>query len=77
MTRSQTVVELPEFQRRAKSIMSNNEREAAINYVAANLKRAFLSAAGFARSASRGREVAKAVGLGRCMYLVEPTYRSF
>jgi len=36
MTRWQTVVELPEFQRRAKAIMSEQEREAAINYIAAN-----------------------------------------
>jgi hypothetical protein len=36
MTRLQAVVELPEFQRRAKAIMSEQEREAAINYIAAN-----------------------------------------
>ena len=36
MTRLQTVVELPEFQRRAKAIMSEQEREAAINFIAAN-----------------------------------------
>ena len=36
MTRLQTVVELPEFQRRAKAIMSDQEREAAINVIAAN-----------------------------------------
>jgi hypothetical protein len=36
MTRLQTVVELPEFQRRAKAIMSEQEREAAINYIAGN-----------------------------------------
>ena len=32
----QTIVELPEFQRRAKSIMSDSEREAMIGWVAAN-----------------------------------------
>jgi hypothetical protein len=36
MTRLQTVVELAEFQRRAKAIMSDQEREAAINYISAN-----------------------------------------
>lgn len=36
MTRLQTVVELAEFQRRAKAIMSDQEREAAINYIVAN-----------------------------------------
>ena len=36
MTRLQTIVELPEFQRRAKAIMSEQEREAAINFIAAN-----------------------------------------
>ncbi len=32
----QTVVELPEFQRRAKSMMSDGEREAMIDWIAAN-----------------------------------------
>lgn len=32
----QTVVELPEFQRRAKSIMSDREREAAVVWIAEN-----------------------------------------
>ncbi len=36
MTRLQTVVELPEFQRRAKATMSDREREAAIAFIAAN-----------------------------------------
>ena len=32
----QTIVELPEFQRRAKSIMTDAEREAAILWIAEN-----------------------------------------
>nr|WP_296430298.1 hypothetical protein [Roseovarius sp. BRH_c41] len=36
MTRLQRVVELPEFQRRAKAIMSDQKREATINFIAAN-----------------------------------------
>lgn len=32
----QTVVELPEFQRRAKTVMSDTEREAAIVWIALN-----------------------------------------
>lgn len=32
----QTVVELPEFLRRAKAIMSDEERFALVNYIAAN-----------------------------------------
>jgi len=32
----QTVVELPEFRRRAKAIMSDDERTALVDYVAAN-----------------------------------------
>ncbi|WP_127903657.1 type II toxin-antitoxin system RelE/ParE family toxin [Solirhodobacter olei] len=36
MTRLQTVVELPEFQKRARAIMSEQERKAAIDYIAAN-----------------------------------------
>lgn len=36
MTKLQTVVELPEFQRRAKTVMSDSEREAAILWIAGN-----------------------------------------
>jgi len=36
MTKLQTVVELPEFQRRAKAVMSDDEREAAIVWIAEN-----------------------------------------
>ncbi len=36
MTALQTVVELPEFLRRAKAIMSDDERHAIVDYVAAN-----------------------------------------
>ena len=36
MTRMQTVIELPEFQKRAKVVMSDPERNAAINFIAAN-----------------------------------------
>lgn len=36
MTKLQTVAEMPEFQRRAKAIMSDEEREAAIQFMAAN-----------------------------------------
>lgn len=36
MTKLQTVAEMPEFQRRAKAIMSDEERAAAIQFIAAN-----------------------------------------
>lgn len=36
MSKLQTVVELPEFQRRSKAIMSDGEREAAIVWIAEN-----------------------------------------
>ena len=36
MTILQTVAEMPEFQRRAKAIMTEDEREAAIQFIAAN-----------------------------------------
>jgi len=36
MTMLQTVVELPEFQRRAKSIMTDREREQMISFIAEN-----------------------------------------
>ncbi|MER3355837.1 MAG: type II toxin-antitoxin system RelE/ParE family toxin [Hoeflea sp. D1-CHI-28] len=36
MTKLQTIVELAEFQRRSKSIMSDSEREAAVAWIAEN-----------------------------------------
>lgn len=36
MSKLQTFVELPEFQRRAKAIMSDSEREAAVVWIAEN-----------------------------------------
>ena len=36
MTRLQTVVELPEFLRRAKAIMTEDERAALVDFIAAN-----------------------------------------
>ena len=36
MTRLQTVVELPEFLRRAKAIMTEEERAALVDFIAAN-----------------------------------------
>jgi hypothetical protein len=36
MTRLQTVIELPEFLRRAKAIMPDAEREALVDFIAAN-----------------------------------------
>lgn len=36
MTRLQTVAEMPEFQRRAKAIMTEDERTALLDFVAAN-----------------------------------------
>ena len=36
MTNLQTVVELPEFQKRAKAVMSDKELSAAISFIAAN-----------------------------------------
>lgn len=36
MKKLQTVAEMPEFQRRAKAVMSEDEREAAIQFIAAN-----------------------------------------
>lgn len=36
MTKLQTVVELTEFKRRAKAVMSESEREAAIVWIAGN-----------------------------------------
>ena len=39
MARLQTVVELPEFQRQVKSTMTDDERQSAISFIAANPER--------------------------------------
>ncbi|MFT5130626.1 MAG: hypothetical protein ACI8W8_004257 [Rhodothermales bacterium] len=77
MMRLQTVVELPEFQKRAKAIMSDQEREAAINYVAANpAGLEFLSAAACAKSVYLGKAAAKVAGSERYMCLAGRICRS-
>jgi hypothetical protein len=76
MTRLQTVVELPEFQKRAKAIMSDQEREAAINFVAANPE-AGVSLGGGLRKVRIPREGGgKSADSGRCMFLEERICRS-
>lgn len=68
MTRLQTVVELAEFQRRAKAIMSDQEREAAINYIAANPE-AGVSLGGGLRKVRIPREGGGKSGGFRTMYV--------
>ncbi len=68
MTRLQTVVELAEFQRRAKAIMSDQEREAAINYIAANPE-AGVSLGGGLRKVRIPRVVGGKSGGFRTMYV--------
>jgi hypothetical protein len=68
MTRLQTVVELAEFQRRAKAIMSDQEREAAINYIAANPE-AGVSLGGGLRKVRIPREGGGKSGGFRAMYV--------
>ena len=77
MTRLQTVVELPEFQRRAMAIMSDQEREAAIDFIAANPE-AGVSLGGGLRKVRIPREGAeRAAASGRCMSLAGPICQSF
>jgi hypothetical protein len=59
MTKPQTVVELPEFQRRAKAVMSDDEREAAIVWLAENPE-AGISLGGGLRKVRIPREGGKA-----------------
>lgn len=66
MPRLQAVVELPEFLRRAKAIMSDDERASLVDFVAANPEAGVsLSAAGCARFVSRGKEWAKVAAIDR------------
>lgn len=68
MTRLQTVVELPEFQRRAKAKMSDREREAAITFIAAN-PNAGVSLGGGLRKARIPREDGGKSGGFRLIYV--------
>ena len=68
MTRLQTVVELPEFQRRAKATMSDSEREAAITFIAANPK-AGMSLGGGLRKVRIPREGGGKSGGFRIVYV--------
>ena len=73
MTRLQTVVELPEFQRRAKAIMSDQEREAAINFIAANPE-AGVSLGGGLRKVRIPREGSGKSGGFRTVYVFGGTH---
>ena len=73
MTRLQTVVELPEFQRRAKAIMSDQEREAAINFIAANPE-AGISLGGGLRKVRIPREGSGKSGGFRTVYVFGGTH---
>lgn len=73
MARLQTVVELPEFQRRARAIMSEHEREVAINYVAANPE-AGISLGGGLRKVRIPREGSGKSGGFRTIYVFGGTH---
>jgi hypothetical protein len=64
----QTVVELPEFRRRAKAIMSDSEREAAIVWIAENPE-AGVSLGGGLRKVRIPRDGAGKSGGFRTMYV--------
>jgi hypothetical protein len=71
MTRLQTVVELDSFLKRAKAIMSDEERMGIVTYLAANPEATFRSAVACARSVFRVQVVARAVATERSMYSAE------
>ena len=54
MTTLQTVVELPEFLRRAKAIMADEERSALVDFVAAHPEAGVLRKLRFARAGKSG-----------------------
>lgn len=68
MSALQTVVELPEFLRRAKAIMSDAERQAIVDYVAANPE-AGLSLGGGLRKVRIAREGGGKSGGYRTIYV--------
>jgi dsDNA-binding SOS-regulon protein len=61
----QTVVELPEFLRRAKAIMSDEERSALVNFVAASPDAGISLGGGLRKCASRAQAPARAAGFAR------------
>jgi hypothetical protein len=68
MAAFQTVVELPEFLRRAKAIMSDDERQAIVDYIAANPE-AGLSLGGGLRKVRISREGGGKSGGYRTIYV--------
>ena len=68
MTNLQTVVELPEFLRRAKAIMSDEERAALVDYIAANPE-AGISLGGGLRKVRIAREGGGKSGGYRTIYV--------
>lgn len=68
MTSLQTVVELPEFLRRAKAIMSDGERAALVDYIAANPE-AGISLGGGLRKVRIAREGGGKSGGYRTIYV--------
>ncbi|WP_246057847.1 type II toxin-antitoxin system RelE/ParE family toxin [Arenibacterium halophilum] len=73
LTRLQTVIELPEFQRRAKAIMLDPEREAAIDFIAANPE-AGVSLGGRLRKVRIPREGSGKSGGFRTVYVFGGTH---
>lgn len=73
MTTLQSVVELPEFLRRAKAIMSDDERMALIDYVAANPE-AGVSLGGGLRKVRFAREGGGKSGGYRTIYVFGGTH---
>ena len=73
MTSLQTVVELPEFLRRAKTIMSDDERAAVVDYIAAN-PHAGVSLGGGLRKVRVAREGGGKSGGYRTIYVFGGTH---
>ena len=77
MTRLQTVVELPEFQRRVKSTMTDDERQSAISFIAANPERGPALAVACGKSAFHARAGEKRWIPGVLCFLAGYICRSF
>lgn len=78
----QTVVELPEFQKRAKVVMSDPERNAAINFIAANPEAGVALGGGLRKiriphSAFHAMAVGRVAGSEQYTFLAARICRSF
>ncbi len=77
MSAPQTVVELAIFERQAKAIMSDGERAAIVDYVAANPDAGVPLGGACEKCAWPAKAAARAVDTGRSLFMAGSMYRCF